>query len=155
PRAGVARHLLLGDELGLAPVNELPFRWRDRLDRSADRPRPQAVVAQERQIFAGLAENGIQRLARADVPELANAAVNSREVKLAVERNEDGLAVRGPVVGDDALEIDDTLALTLHLLGFGHRLPGAELPGIDQHRPFAGLSIERPQVVTLKVLGPV
>src|SRR6476659_2943129 len=136
-------------------MDELALDGCDRLDRASDGSGPQPVIANERKILTFLAKHGIERLALADSLDRADATVDAREIEDSVEGHDYRLAVRRPVVIHDALKADRALALALHLLGFGHGLAGAELLGIDQHRPLARLAVERPQVVSLEVIGPV
>src|SRR6476469_555 len=106
-------------------MDKLALGWSDRLDRSTHRAGPQPVIAQEGEILSRLAQHRIERFAGAGAFHLADAAV-------------------------DAREIDDARPLALHLLRLGHGLRGAELRGIDEHRPFPGLPVEGPQVVALE-----
>ena len=151
--AGEARHFLLRDEFGLAIMDRAAAR-RDRLGRAADGADPQALVAHEGQIFALGADAGVE-LGRLALGQALHAAVDRGEVEVAVERDEQGLAVGGPVVIDDAGEPADPRAFALHLLGFAEFGAGAELLAVDQHAPLAGGGIERPQIVALAVVGAV
>ena len=155
PVALEAVHLLLRDELGLAPVDGGGgFGWGHglRFGLAVDRPDEQPLVAHERDVAALGAERGIE-LAALRTRDLAHRTIEPGEQQVAVDGNEHGLAVGGPFVADDALEIADALALALHLFGFREFPPGRKLLRIDQHAPFASFPVEAPQVIAFAVIG--
>ncbi len=153
PVAGEAGHFLLRDEFGLAPVNGLGrFLGRDRARLGTDLAGPQPPVAHERDIAAARAERGVE-LVTAAVGQPADLAVKPGQEQIAIERDQDRLAIGCPVIADDALEITDPLAFALHLFGFGQLLARPQLEAVNQHGPLPGRAIIAPQVIALAIVG--
>ena len=142
-------------ELRFAPVDGVRLLlWRDRLSLGPDFPCPQPLIANKRDVTALWAERGVQFIA-GTVGQPGNLAVEPGEVQIAIERDQNGLAVGRPFVSHNALQIANPLALALHLFGLGQFLARSELEAVDQHRPLARLAVEPPQVIPLPVVRTV
>ena len=151
PIAGEPPHLFLRDEFGLAPADVLVRFLRGHGCRlAADRADPQAPIAHEGDVFTRLAQRGVE-LAFLGVGQPERAAIEPREIEVAVERDQHTRAVACPLIVDDALEAADVGALALHLLVLGQFAPGPQRLAVDQHPPFAAGAVVAPQIVALAI----
>ncbi len=153
--AGPPVHLLLGDELGRAPADragavggQAPFVLPVGVDHV------EILVANEGEVAAGPRDLGVELgLRRRRDP--ADIAVEPGEIEIAVERNEDRLAVRRPVIADDAAHTREPGSLAPHHLVFGKLGTGAEALAVDQHPRLAGGRVDCPEIVAVPVVRPV
>ena len=116
PRAGGAFHLFLRDEFGGAAGDGAPALPGERLLLGRRQiERDQILVADEADIAASLGDVRVD-LGLRRVGQPADLAVERGEIEIAVDRDEDALAVGRPVVVDDPFGAADARALATHLL---------------------------------------
>ena len=151
-------HFFLRDELGHAPADRvrrtagnLGGRSRRKIDDM------KLVIANERNEASGFADRAIE-FARRSRSQSADGSVEARKVgkvEVAVERDEQGLAVGRPVVGNDPGQVADPRPLALHLFRFAEGRARTQFLAVEQHPFCPRRRVDRPQVVALDVVGAV
>ncbi len=154
PIAGHPAHFLLRDELGLAPAYRLALARRDRCGLAPRLADPQLAIADEGNVAARIAERGIE-FAFLGIGQPYHFPAHSREVEIAIERDQHAGAILGPLIVDDALQAADPRALALHLLLLGQFAARTQHLAVDQHRPFARIAVIGPQIVAFAVVGAI
>jgi len=84
-----------------------------------------------------------------------DGAVQPGDQQVAIERHDHALAVIGPAIGQNALEVAQTRAFALHLFRLGQGAARGEFGRIDQHPPFMLLPVIAPQVIALAIIGAI
>ena len=155
PVAGAAVHLLLRHELGRSPrhgaaaaAGQPPFHARSGIDHI------QILIAHEAHIAAAGRHLGIH-LRRRGLRQAADGAVQRRQIQVAVDRHQDRLAVRCPVIAHDPARAAQPRALAPHLLRLRYFGPAAHLPAVHQHARLPGGGVHRPQVIPVAVVRAV
>ena len=155
PMAGAAVHLLLGDELGRAPADcPSAVLGQPALVSPFGVDHVEILVADEGKIAAGARNLGVE-FGLGSRGDATDVAVEAREIKVAVERDEDRAAVGRPIVADDSAHAREPRALAPHPFLFGYLAPAADAGAVDQHPRLAGARIDRPQIVAVAIVGPV
>ncbi len=119
PIAGAPVHFFLRDKFGNAPADRIAGPLRYLPFRTADRLYEEVAAAHERHETAFGADNAIQFAVRR-IGQPLHLAIQRSKIKVAIDRHQDALAIRRPVIaGDSGAPSDGAVAFALHLFRFG------------------------------------